>query len=242
MKQYYIKEYSDSHHTKVIIIPIFDDNYVYILTDETRKAFIVDPGQAESVIGVIEELKLQPTHLLITHSHQDHVGGVKKIKSRYPSMALFDYRNCINETNFFQWNDRSFTVFKTPGHWPDHICFFEERNKILFCGDILFRFGCGRIFDGTFEELYSSLQKIKMLPPDTDVFCTHEYTRQNLAFCMSQQLVNRDDFSEQERILIESTPSLPVKLETELRFNPFLKVATLEGLKKLRILRNEFKS
>ena len=122
-----------------------------------------------------------------------------------------------------------------------HIC-FEERNKILFCGDILFRFGCGRIFDGTFEELYSSLQKIKMLPPDTDVFCTHEYTRQNLAFCMSQQLVNRDDFSEQERILIESTPSLPVKLETELRFNPFLKVATLEGLKKLRILRNEFKS
>jgi hydroxyacylglutathione hydrolase len=242
MKQYYIREYTDKLHTKVILIPIFTDNYVYVLTDDSKKCFIVDPGLAYPVCDIVEELGLTPTHLLITHSHPDHIGGVTDVQKRFPKIKKIDFYSCPTDTEFFKWNERPFTVFKTPGHWPDHICFFEESSHILFCGDILFRFGCGRIFDGTFEQLYSSLQKIKTLPNDTQVYCTHEYTQQNLAFCIKQVLVDPSQFSEEERQGVETIPTLPVNLEVELKYNPFLKVATLEGLKRLRILRNGFKN
>lgn len=242
MKPYYIRVYPDYRHTKVITIPIFEDNYVYVLTDDSKKSFIVDPGIGEPICNVIEELGLEPEYLLITHSHHDHIGGVKSVLGKYPNVKVIDYSHCREESQKFTWNNRSFSVFKTPGHLNDHICFFEIENKILFCGDILFRFGCGRIFVGTFNELFQSLQKVKKLPEDTDIYCTHEYTRQNLAFCIKQELIDPKDFSKKEKELIESTPSLPVKLETELKYNPFLKAATLEQLTQLRLLRNDFKS
>jgi hydroxyacylglutathione hydrolase len=240
MKQY-IQNYLGGLHTKVIAIPIFEDNYVYLLTDDSKKAFIVDPGTAEPVIEVIDQLGLEPNYLLITHSHNDHVGGVARIIERYPKIKRIDFSDCAGQAQTFQWNQRMFDVFKTPGHWPDHICFFEHQNKILFCGDILFRFGCGRIIDGTFEQLYESLQKVKKLPVETDVYCTHEYTQANLAFCLKQDLVKLGDFTVDEMQKVNSVPSLPVPLSVELKYNPFIKAESLDEFTRLRSLRNTFR-
>lgn len=240
MKQY-IQNYHDWLHTKVIAIPIFDDNYVYILTDDTKKAFIIDPGMADPVIEVIDQLGLEPNYLLITHSHSDHIGGVPKIVDRFPKIEKIDFAYCPQDNQLFQLNHRAFDVFKTPGHWPDHICFFERQNKILFCGDILFRFGCGRIFDGTFEQLYQSLQKVKKLPGDTDVYCTHEYTKANLAFCLNENLVKISDIQADEMQKVNSIPSLPVPLSVEVKYNPFVKAESLEEFTRLRTLRNSFR-
>lgn len=241
MNQYYIQSYPDQLHTKVITVPIFEDNYVYILTDDSKNACVVDPGAAIPVVSVVEELGLQPTQLLITHSHHDHIGGVIEMQQRYPLLKIFDCSSYTSEFQCLKVNDHSFEVFITPGHWPDHICFFEKQNKILFCGDILFRFGCGRIFDGTMSELYESLQKIKKLPPDTNVYCTHEYTKQNLAFCLTHQLVDPSLFTLDEKQKINSVPSLPVPLSTELKYNPFIKANSLDQFTQLRQLRNSFK-
>ncbi len=241
MKQYYIQTYLDQLHTKVIAIPILDDNYVYVLTDDTKNAFIVDPGHAPPVIEVIEELDLNPTHLLITHSHNDHIGGVPEILSKYPEIQKISFANIAADSDSFQWNGHTFEAFKTPGHWPDHICFFERENKILFCGDIVFRFGCGRIFDGTFQQLFESVQKIKRLPVKTDMYCTHEYTQANLAFCLDNDLVSAADFTAEEKQKINSIPSLPAPLSVELKYNPFMKVSSLEEFTRLRTLRNSFR-
>lgn len=241
MKQYYIQTYPDQLNTKVIAIPILDDNYVYVLTDDTKNAFIIDPGVALPVIEVIAELGLNPTHLLITHSHNDHIGGVPEIQNEYPEIQKISFVNLAADTRTFSWNGHVFEAFKTPGHWPDHICFFERGNKILFCGDIVFRFGCGRIFDGTFQQLFESLQKIRKLPPDTDLYCTHEYTQANLAFCLKNELVNSADFTAEEKLKMNSIPSLPVPLSVELKYNPFIKSSSLEEFARYRTMRNSFR-
>lgn len=241
MKQYYIQCYPDRLHTKVIAVPILDDNYVYILTDETKKAFIIDPGMAQPVIAVIAELGLNPTHVLITHSHSDHIDGVFDVQNEYPNIQKISFANIDSDSESFQWNGRAFEVFKTPGHWPDHICFFEGENKILFCGDIIFRFGCGRIFDGTFQQLFESVQKIKRLPPETHIYCTHEYTQANLAFCLKNGLVNAVDFTLEEKQKMNMVPSLPVSLSVELKYNPFIKASSLDEFTRLRTMRNSFR-
>ncbi len=242
MKQYYVTEYQDQRHSKVIAIPIFTDNYVYIFTDDSRRAFIVDPGLAEPVCSIVKSLSLNPTHVLITHSHLDHVGGVDEVIAQFPGIEKIDFSKCPKDENTFHLNDRTFRVFKTPGHLNDHICFFETQSETLFCGDILFRFGCGRIFVGSFEELFLSMQILKTIPAQALMFCTHEYTKANLEFCVAQGLVDPSSFSVEETSGVNKIPTLPTRFATELKYNPFLKAETLAEFTTLRKLRNTFRS
>lgn len=242
--EYYIFKNNPNDLSKVLMIPILKDNYVFIIVDSQNACLIVDPGEAKPVLKVIHDLKLIPTGILITHSHSDHVEGLSELLNHF-NLPVHSFNNVGFESKtsskveikcgLFQWQ-----IFHTPGHISDHIIFFEKNLKWLFCGDVLFRFGCGRIFDGTYQELYSSLQIIKKLPLETQIFCTHEYTQTNLKFCYDMMLVNQTDWTTDNYTQLNSLVTIPVTLKFELNNNPFLKASTLEDFTKLRKIRNNW--
>lgn len=221
----------------VFLVPILNDNYVFIIVNNKNQGLIVDPGSGKEVITFLENMRITPVGVLITHSHPDHVGGLSQIISKYTDLPVIsnaqrDSLSAIISKGF------QLEIINSPGHLKDHIMFYEFEEKWLFCGDVLFRYGCGRIFDGTYEEMFESLSKIKKLPKETLIYCTHEYTKRNLEFCISQNLI--DSFlinSLQEEAL--QIPTIPFGLEKELSLNPFLAATSVDQFKTLRILRNK---
>lgn len=220
-------------------IPAFQDNYIWCLHDGAT-AWVVDPGDAEPVEVFLAARKLRLEGILITHHHSDHVGGVAQLVHRHAPRQVFGPRNpaIANITHRLAEGDRiallglSFAVLEVPGHTLDHIAFFAEKGAetatppLLFCGDTLFAAGCGRLFEGSPEQMYESLQKLAALPATTAVYCTHEYTLANLRFAQAVEPDNlalriRASSAEQQRR--ESQPTLPSTLQLELETNPFLR-------------------
>ncbi|WP_058492212.1 hydroxyacylglutathione hydrolase [Legionella worsleiensis] len=218
---------------QVTPIPAFTDNYIWAITEDNSHVFdCVDPGEAEPVLHFAQKNQLELRTILLTHHHNDHIGGVSDLIQAYPDCQVYgpnDSRiphitKTVCEHQKIQIGTLSFQVLFNPGHTSTHISYFETEKKWLFCGDTLFSAGCGRVFDGTIEQLHESLNLFKTLPPNTLVFCAHEYTQQNLKFALSVEPQNKsikdnlDQFS--------SNPphcSLPSPLERELAVNPFLR-------------------
>lgn len=223
----------------VFLIPIFNDNYVFVIVNHKNQGLIIDPGASREVLEFLENMKITPVALLITHSHPDHIGGVKEIQAQFPQMISLDFqhRKGLQEVNRFGF---SFEIMDSPGHLPDHIMFYESEESWLFCGDVLFRYGCGRIFTGTYEEFFTSLNQIKLLKDETQVFCTHEYTKKNLEFCIQKNLLPEPSALQEMLEEAEQIPTIPFSLGKEKQVNPFLKTKTVEEFKNLRILRNSF--
>lgn len=242
------------------LVPIFDDNYVFILKNlKTREAIVVDPGESAAVIRVLEAENLKPVAVIITHHHPDHIDGITDLKQKYkmPVYAPLTNKSQIPAVDFFvedqrsiQISDFKFQVMGLPGHTVGHIAFWFAEMNWLFSGDVIFGLGCGRLFEGTPEQAYASIQKIKSLPDDTLVFCTHEYTETNLRFCQSL----KDSFSgliPQEKLLSYSNqlklvrssnqPSVPLHLDIEKKTNPFLIAKSIDEFRSLRQLRNIFR-
>lgn len=146
-------------------IPAFQDNYIWVLTNNEGRCLIVDPGDAKPVLDAIAEHNWQPEAILLTHHHQDHVGGVKELREHFPKIVVYGPAETQDkgttqvvqdgETAFILGHE--FSVFATPGHTLGHICYFS--NPYLFCGDTLFSAGCGRLFEGTAIQMYQSLKK-----------------------------------------------------------------------------------
>lgn len=252
------------HKLQIIPIPAFQDNYIWLLHNGTQ-ALIVDPGDAEPVITALEQHKLIPSVILITHHHDDHIGGVQALIKRYPGIAIYAPRqehyefshHAVSEPDMVSLRDFDveFSVIDLPGHTLGHIAYYTA--GILFCGDTLFGAGCGRLFEGTPEQMYDSLQKLARLPADTKVFCTHEYTLHNINFALSVEphnaaLVQRK--LNTEKLRQASQPSLPSILSLELATNPFLRCESneiahslklqnptpVQVFRKLRELRNHY--
>lgn len=185
----------------VTLIPILSDNYAFLLEADNGQTAIVDPGEAAPIIEVLEARNIKPDMILITHHHWDHMDGVPDMlsyhdcpligsdcnKSNENSPAKTNVRvpfeRTLSEDDDFEFGGESVRIFDTPGHTPEHICFHFSESGFLLAGDTLFAMGCGRILDGTPEQLYNSLQKLAMLPDDTRVYCGHEYTLANAKFC-----------------------------------------------------------
>lgn len=223
---------------KVFLVPIFKDNYVFIIVNDKNQGLIVDPGSSVEVLQFLENMRIVPVGILITHSHPDHIGGLSQILKKYSLIPLVNNNNSdalalVNSYGF------QIEIIKSPGHLKDHIMFYESDQKWLFCGDVLFRYGCGRIFDGTYEEMYSSLMKIKSLPKQTLIYCTHEYTLKNFEFCLNQGLIDQSQV-ESLKEEAQKIPTIPFVLEDELKLNPFLGSESVEQFRHLRILRNSF--
>ena len=202
-----------------------------ILHPKSLQAMVVDPGEASPVIEKLTAQGIQLAGILITHHHWDHTGGIKDLLKRgpipvYGPKSLDDVTHPVTEGDIIDLKrlDISFKVIEIPGHTLDHIAYFG--NGAVFCGDMLFTAGCGRVFEGTFLQMYQSLQKLAALPAETLIYCGHEYTQANLRFANAVEPENK---MIQQRLIevdakrAQGEPTVPAPLSLELKTNPFLR-------------------
>ena len=219
-----------NYHIKIINQLV--DNYSYIICDDkSNEAIIVDPADEKPLLEFLKNNKLKLIAILITHHHSDHTAGIMKIKKNYDVKVYSPNKKINGTTEYVKDNDKinlnfiNFEVISTPGHTLDHVVYFSKKEKILFSGDTLFFYGCGRVFEGTNEQMLNSLNKIKELPDDTIVYCGHEYTYKNLEFILDE-LVHWQDKgatkSKCKELINERGSSMPFNLGHQKNMNPFL--------------------
>ncbi|TVO78376.1 hydroxyacylglutathione hydrolase [Sedimenticola selenatireducens] len=217
-------------------VKAFKDNFIWMLHNPgSETAVAVDPGQSEPVLAWLKSRGLRLSAILITHKHIDHTGGVMDLQFAFPKVAVFGpahetirgIKSRLKEGDHpdIPGLQADFEVMEVPGHTEGHIAYYGE--GVLFCGDTLFSAGCGGIFGGTHEQMHDSLQRIAALPPETQLYCAHEYTLANLGFAKwvepeSKAIPAREQ--EAQALLAKGENSVPSLLQTELQTNPFLRV------------------
>ena len=217
---------------KVEIINQLKDNYSFVLYNDTLKSCVIDPADSNPILNFALENNLTIEDIFITHHHKDHTSGVKGILNAFPEVNIHSPSAQIENTRFVLRDGdevnsclNTFRIIKTPGHTLDHIIYYDENNGVLFCGDTLFRLGCGRVFEGTLNEMFNSLQKINELDKNTIIYCGHEYTIGNLNFLEktlkkeSSYLTVRNKINDD---LNNKGKSVPFLLEDEKQYNLFL--------------------
>ena len=214
-------------------IKAYSDNYIWLISTN-EGSIVVDPGESSEILNLIDSNKINLKGVLITHHHYDHTNGLVDLTNKI-DLAVFGPKNNINginnivgESAKFSLIGIDFEVIEIPGHTLDHLAFysFNHGNPILFCGDTLFAGGCGRVFEGTFKQMFKSLKKISKYPKETKVFCGHEYTLSNLKFALEVDKDNellKNEFIDVEKLVSLGKPSLPTNLEKEFKLNPFLR-------------------
>jgi hydroxyacylglutathione hydrolase len=220
-------------------IPAFSDNYLWLLHDD-HNAYVVDPGDAAAVKAALHARGLTLKGIVVTHHHSDHVGGVIELAAQYrcpvwgPSAERIEgltHQLIEGDVITLDAIELLLRVIEVPGHTSGHIAYYADsapgRNApLLLCGDTLFSAGCGRLFEGTPEQMMHSLAKLSALPGNTEVYCTHEYTVSNLAFSKvaDPHNISRDEYLDwciQQRQ--HGQPTLPSNIARECSINPFLR-------------------
>lgn len=217
----------------IYTVPAFDDNYFWLLAEQGSAA-IVDPGDESPVLKALSENNLDLRHIIITHHHADHVGGVNALLQRFPDACVFgpdDARIpgvtrvvCEGDLLDLEAPNLTLRVIEVPGHTSSHIAYYGGGK--LFCGDTLFACGCGRLFEGTPEQMHASLSKIRVLPDETEVYCAHEYTLDNIGFALWVEPGNvalQQRQMDAKAMRVKDTPTVPSKLALEKKTNPFLR-------------------
>ncbi len=220
-------------------LPAFSDNYIWLLQDpDSRRCAVVDPGDAAPVLAWLEkhpDWRLED--ILITHHHNDHVGGVQALKAVTgarvcgPAGETIPARDlALDDNDVVRSLGVDFQVLAVPGHTLGHIAYYsaDTAAPLLFSGDTLFAAGCGRMFEGTAEQMHDSLQRLAALPEATRVYCAHEYTLGNLRFALAVEPDNPNvvqRFADVERLRAENRITLPSTIGLERLTNPFLRTA-----------------
>ena len=221
---------------KIDIIPCLNDNYSYLLQDEiSNTVAIVDPSEFVVCDKIIDKNYKKLDFILNTHHHYDHVGGNEELKKKYNSTVL-GFENdknripgidkVLKDNQEFKLGKLNFTTIFIPGHTKGHIAFYFKKEKIVFTGDTLFSLGCGRVFEGTYEQMFKSLNKLKNLPGDTKIYCGHEYTYKNLEFCLKFNPNN--SFLKKKKVALEFSlknkkPTIPSTIGEEIKANIFFR-------------------
>lgn len=220
---------------KIHPISAFNDNYIWTLVhNKIKEAIVVDPGDAEPVLKFLHENNLVLKAILLTHKHADHVGGVAKLCEMYKNVFVYGSKkeNIPHTTNFVSSENiiaienfpLEFSVIEIPGHTLGHIAFYAK--PYLFCGDTLFSVGCGKIFEGTALQMFTSLKKLFALPDETEIYCGHEYTINNLKFALTVEPDNmnmQNHLEKSKKLRVENKPTLPSTILLEKKINPFLR-------------------
>jgi len=217
----------------VEIINQLSDNYSYLIYENNNSSsIIIDPAEAEKIINILNKKKLDLDYIFITHHHSDHTSGVLDLVKAYPEAKIFSPLdlhslpiNIISEGNKIRTTLNEFEIISTPGHTLDHVILCDKQNNFLFVGDVLFRLGCGRVFEGTFEQMQKSLQKILNLSDEMLVYCGHEYTLNNIKFL--EHIFIKNEILENTKKQISADlnakgRSIPFYLGAEKKCNPFL--------------------
>ena len=238
---------------RVEVIPCLQDNYSYLIIDKSNNsACVVDPSEAKPIMNFIEKENINLKYILNTHHHFDHVGGNKNLKKKYNSVVIGykDDANRIPEIDILLednqiWKADNFEakIMHIPGHTTGHICYHFFKEKLIFTGDTLFSLGCGKLFEGTYQDMFSSLKKIKKLSQDTKIYCGHEYTLQNSKFCIEYDPENtklKNKITEIKKKLENNLPTIPSTLKDEIECNIFLRAKDVESFSKLRDLKDIF--
>ena len=236
---------------KVEIVNCLKDNFSYIIHNNDE-AIVIDPSESRPVDQLLEKLKLKLKYILNTHHHLDHVDGNLSLKEKY-NCKIIGFENdskkipgidiCLKNEEIFSEKNFKFKVYHTPGHTLGHICYHFFEEKKLFTGDTLFSLSCGRLFEGTYEDMYKSLSLIKTFDKDTLIYFGHEYTLSNSKFCINYDPDNENlkkkilEISKNIKAGIPTTPSV---LKDELECNIFLKAKNIETFAKLRDLKDNF--
>ena len=209
----------------------YTDNYIWLL-ESNEEVSVVDPGDAKPVLDYLNKTNKNLKDILITHHHFDHTAGVPELENII-SGSIYGPQNSykliqeeVNQGDTLSSLGIKFEVIEVPGHTLDHIAFYNEENNILFCGDTLFAGGCGRVFEGTFDQMFESLNKLKQLPDSTQIYCGHEYTKNNLLFSIKVEPENNDLIMRNsgiDNLVMTNGSSLPSSIELEKKTNPFLR-------------------
>ncbi|MCX7102682.1 MAG: hydroxyacylglutathione hydrolase [Methylobacter sp.] len=232
----------------ILQLPVLNDNYIYLLHDpDSGESAVVDPAVAQPVLAVLEQNNWQLTMILNTHHHSDHVGGNLELKqktgctviaaqvdqNRIPGIDSF-----VADGDLITLGKYSAKVISTPGHTSGHVVYHFANENALFCGDTLFVMGCGRLFEGTAEQMWQSFQKLKALPLSTRIYCAHEYTQINGRFALTIEPDNQQ--LKQRMVLINQLrdkhlPTVPSTLQQELATNPFFREDSLDVQENLKM-------
>jgi hydroxyacylglutathione hydrolase len=233
-------------------VPILSDNYAWLLRESgTGAVAIVDPADADGVTPAIEAAGRLDL-ILLTHHHLDHVAGTDALRERWGARVvgaaadahrLPRLDEAVREGDSVAFGNASARVIDVPGHTRGHIAYFFADGAVLLCGDTLFSVGCGRLLEGTAEEMFESLQKLTKLPDETQVACGHEYTESNVRFALSVDIENdalRGRALEVKQLRSAGRPTVPSMLIQERATNPFLRATTAKRLGELRAAKDRF--
>lgn len=226
----------------LISIPALQDNYIWLLDDQNGHCIIIDPGESVPVLRALQENNLTPDAIFLTHHHHDHVGGVGEIVLKYPSIKVYGPQETaskgakiiLKQGDRAEFGAQKYQILDVPGHTSGHIAYYCA--PYLFCGDTMFSAGCGRLFEGTPEQMYQSFQQVAALPDETLICAAHEYTLSNLKFARS--ILPRDsDIETYEQQALQKRknghPTLPSTLKIERKINLFLRCHDIDLQNKL---------
>ncbi len=238
---------------KIYTLNVLKDNFVYVIANSNNQSVVVDPGDAKPVENFLDERQLKLIAILCTHHHADHVNGVASLVNRYNCVVYgsrYDMKRLpvktqpLDEGVDIELLGESLRVLEVPGHTLGQIAFYFPSNESLFVGDTLFSGGCGRLFEGTAEMMYSSLAKIKALPPSTKIYFGHEYTLRNLEFVKTHKAAPtaalKHFYNQVQKKIDCGQPSSPTLLADELTINPFLSARSVEEFSYWRALRDHW--